>query len=222
MKSKVTLLVSIFLSAAILTVIGGIVTLTGNEKSALSSTATQTSAMQATQVAGYQNLLAQANQTINQANAEITSLQAQNQQQSSSPTATPYPILPDQAAAIASKATGGVSQTTPRLVNYNGQVAYEVAFPSGNVYVDAITGSILYNGANQVKTIDAQQAAQIAIAYSGNNNVLNVATGLYNGAPAFQVTFQNGEVVYVDNLGNVIAVQLPSNVQSKSNSEQDD
>lgn len=217
-----TLLVSAFLTASILTVVGGILSVTNNQKTALVNAATQASQAQSTRDAAYQNLLDQANQTINQANSEIASLQNQLQQQSATPTAIAYAILPDQAAAIASKVAGQVVQATPRLVNYNGTAAYEVVFKNGNVYVDANSGSILYNGAVVPTTISAQEAAQIAASYIGNSTVTGVATGLYNNQEAYQVIFQNGEVVYVDITGTVLAVQVPSKENETSKSENQD
>jgi uncharacterized membrane protein YkoI len=222
MKIKATLLISAFLTASILTVVGGIATMTKNEKTELANASTQTSLVQSTRDAAYQNLINQANQTIDQANSEITNLQSQLQQQSSTPTAAAYAILPDQASAIASKASGQVVQATPKLVNYNGKAAYEVVFQSGNVYVDANTGLVLFNGALVAQTISAEQASQIAINYTGNSTVVGVATGLYNNTAAYQVTFQNGEVVYLDMTGTVLAVQVPSSVKSNSSSENQD
>jgi uncharacterized membrane protein YkoI len=115
-----------------------------------------------------------------------------------------------------------VVQATPKLVNYNGKAAYEVVFQSGNVYVDANTGLVLFNGALVAQTISAEQASQIAINYTGNSTVVGVATGLYNNTAAYQVTFQNGEVVYLDMTGTVLAVQVPSSVKSNSSSENQD
>ncbi|MHC1740690.1 MAG: PepSY domain-containing protein [Anaerolineaceae bacterium] len=223
MSSKITLLVSALLTASMLTVVGGIVTVTANQKNAAAnSTATQTAGVQATNDAAYQNALNQANQTINQANAQIINLQNQLQQQAATPTTVSYAILPDQAAAIASKITGRVVQNTPRLVSYNGTAAYEVVFQGGIVYVDANTGSVLYNGIKVSNTINSQQAAQIAINYTENSSVLGVSSGLYNNALAYQVSFTNGEIVYVSYTGTVLAVQLPSNSQSTSESEEHD
>jgi Peptidase propeptide and YPEB domain. len=220
MKSKVTLLVSVFLSASILTLIGGILTMSGNQQKAqANASATQASSQQSTQNATYQGLLDQANQTISQANAEIVSLQNQIQQQSTSTaTSTPYPVLADQASAIASNATGEVVVNIPRLVNYNGKAAYEVTFSNGKVYVDASSGSILYNGIAVVKNVTGEQAAQIAINYTGNTSVAGIAYGTYNGSLAYQITFQNGELVYVDVHGTVLAIQVPSSSQGSGGS----
>jgi hypothetical protein len=221
MSTKITLLISAFVTASILTVISGIVTTTDNQRAVLASAATQASVAQSTRDADYQKLLNEANNTINQANSQILSLQAQLQKQTATPTQAAYPIQPDQAAAIASKLVGLVVTQTPRLVSFNGSAAYEVVFVNGNIYVDAVNGTVLYNGVQVSKMITADQAAQIAITYTGNTVVLRVATGLYNNNSAYQVIFQNGEVVYVDSFGTVLAVQVPSSVQNESQSNEE-
>jgi uncharacterized membrane protein YkoI len=67
------------------------------------------------------------------------------------PTAPPaptYAISPDMAAAIALGAVPGATLTRqPELVDFQGTVAYEVVLDRGNVYVDANSGQVLYNGA---------------------------------------------------------------------------
>jgi uncharacterized membrane protein YkoI len=67
------------------------------------------------------------------------------------PTAPPaptYAISSDMAATIALNAVPGATLTQqPELVDFQGTVAYEVVLDRGNVYVDASSGQILYNGA---------------------------------------------------------------------------
>lgn len=211
MKTKIAISVSVFLTVIVLTVLGGVVTAVAKGTPA-TSTATQSAAMDPGREAQYQALIAQANQTIAQANQQIADLTA-NQATASS---TPYPILPDQAAAIASKVSGESALKTPELVNYSGQVAYAVTFTDGLVYVDASKGTVLYNGVQAAQIITKDQAAQIAIKYTGNNQVSEVVSGTYNGAVAFRVTFSNGEMVYVDAYGTILAVQLPASTGSGS------
>ncbi len=62
-------------------------------------------------------------------------------------------ISSDQAAQIALGLVPGAQLTTaPRLVNFQGAVAYEVALNQGNVYVDANTGQVLFNSATTNST----------------------------------------------------------------------
>jgi uncharacterized membrane protein YkoI len=217
---KATIVVSVVITVMVLTLIGGISTVLSKGTPVSATTTDQTAAYYATREAQYQQLLAQANQTIAQANQEIASLQGQTQVQAA-PTATPYPILPDQAIAIAVNVTAETAQGAPTLVNYQGKVAYEVVFPSGKVYIDANTGKVLFNGVVASRMITSQQAAQIAANYTGNTQVIEVVSGLYNSASAFRVTFQNGEIVYVDVYGTILAVQLPPASSSGSSSEQE-
>jgi hypothetical protein len=51
--------------------------------------------------------------------------------------------------------------------------------------------------------------------------VTGIDTGVYNGAPAYRVIFKNGEEIYIDVHGTVLAVQLPSSVQSESTKTND-
>jgi uncharacterized membrane protein YkoI len=218
MKSKLAIVISAFITVMILTVILGITSVISKGTTAVAASS-QPSTFDATKEAQYQQLIAQANQTIQQANQEIASLQAQNQALAN-PTATAYAFSADQAATIATSATGGTPLQTPTLVNYTGNVAYEVVFSNGKVYVDANTGKILYNGvAAVVSTISSQQASQIAVNYTGNNLVVEVVSGLYNGSSAYRVTFQNGEIVYIDVYGSILAVQLPPASSGSSSSE---
>lgn len=59
-----------------------------------------------------------------------------------------YTISPRRAALIALSAAPGASLTmAPSLVSFQGTPAYEVTLDAGQVYVDAATGDVLYNGA---------------------------------------------------------------------------
>jgi len=61
-----------------------------------------------------------------------------------------YPVAPDIAAAIALNAAPGATLTgEPELINYQGTAAYEVKLDRGLVYVNATSGQVLFNGANQ-------------------------------------------------------------------------
>ncbi len=59
-----------------------------------------------------------------------------------------YAISPQEAAQIALRVAPGTQLTSnPDLVRFQGAVAYEVTLDRGQVYVDANTGQVLYNGA---------------------------------------------------------------------------
>lgn len=216
-----TIGLSVFITVLILTVVFGVSSVLTKGVAASAPGSDQTAEYYATREAQYQLLLAQANDTINQANLQISTLQSQTQAPVD-PTATPYPVLLDQALAIATNVAGETSTGAPSLVNYNGKIAYEVVFPSGKVYVDATTGKILFNGVLVSRMVTEQQASQIAVAYTGNTQVTEVVSGLYNGYSAYRISFANGEIVYVNIYGKVLAVQLPVIASGESRSEHEE
>lgn len=219
MKTKFAITLSVFVTIIVLTVVGGVLAASGNSTPVATQSSQSISGMDPTREAQYQDLIAQANQTIAQANQKIAELSAV---QAGEPTATPYPVSADQAATIASNASGETPLAIPELVNYSGKVAYSVKFTDGLVYVDANSGAILYNGVQVTQIISKDQAAQIAINYTGDNRVVEVISGYYNNAGAYRVTFSNGEQVYIDLYGNILAVQLPVYTNPTSSGEHEE
>jgi hypothetical protein len=64
------------------------------------------------------------------------------------PPAPTYALSPQQAALVALRVAPGATLTTaPDVVDYQGQIAYEVRLTRGTVYVAANSGQVLYNGA---------------------------------------------------------------------------
>lgn len=118
----------------------------------------------------YQQLIKQANEQLHQAYSHPATTQKRvqvhvqaPQAQIVQPTPTPYAISPQTAGAIALAAAPGANlMATPELVSFQGAVAYEVRLDRGNVYVDANTGNVLYNGA-------AAPPAQTSNASSGQS-----------------------------------------------------
>ncbi len=110
----------------------------------------------------YQKLIAQANKQLQDAYAQIEAAKTKKpavhtavQQASAArvqapqPTATQnYAISAQYAASLAMTADPGTTLlATPELVSFEGTPAYEVRLNRGNVYVDATSGAVLYNGA---------------------------------------------------------------------------
>jgi uncharacterized membrane protein YkoI len=60
-----------------------------------------------------------------------------------------YPVSADDAAniALSSVPSSSLAQQ-PKLVNFNGTVAYQVQLNAGMVYIDAQSGQVIYNSAN--------------------------------------------------------------------------
>lgn len=218
MKSKIVLFTSVFVTAFLLLSAGGVVIAM---KGLAQPTAipTSTSAAQPVQQSGviqqmanreaeYQKLIAEANQRIETLNNEVTALQVQ---QTTQP-AVSQKISVDQAVQLAAVKAGEneALQSLPDLVNYQGTEAYEVTFTDGKVYVDANSGSILFDGV--VPPITTQQAGQIAGKYLGGMNPKYATIKLINlnGTPIYQVTFSGDKeyVVFIDMKGNVLKAQI--------------
>jgi uncharacterized protein YpmB len=224
MKNRITVVLSIFVTVLMLVVGLGVSRAVANRNSNQSTGVAETVAYYTTREAQYQQLITDANNTITQANQEIQVLQGQAPAQVSA-TVSPYAVSLEQALQLANTAAGENTTQAPTLVNYSGIAAYEVVYPTGKLYIDANTGSVLYNGVMAAKTISAQQAAQIAINYTGNAQVAAVDSGNYNSLPAYRVTFNNGQIVYMNVYGTILAVQsapAPAPVTIQESHESDD
>ncbi|HMD90252.1 MAG TPA: PepSY domain-containing protein [Anaerolineaceae bacterium] len=170
----------------------------------------------------------QANQQIQQANAEILAMQSQLSQaqtatgksapaQASSttsgvnaPAGSGATISPDQATQAALRVVdiGQAVLKPATLVNYQGQVAYEVAFEKGLVYVDASSGEILFNGTVPAQ-INADMAAQIASNYLNNKNILQGDQVTVGNRQLYRVIFKNGYFVFLDLTGQITNINPP-------------
>jgi uncharacterized membrane protein YkoI len=214
MKSKIILFVSIFITAFILLSVAGVAfAMQGSSDQVTAAAVTQpvNQADITQQMAGreaeYQKLIAEANQRIETLNNEVTNLQQQSTQ-----TAGAQTISVDQAAHIAAKEAGEneALQSLPELVDYQGVKAYEVSFADGKVYIDAKTGSILFDGV--VPPITSQQAGVIAGQYLGGMNPKYATIKLinFNGTQIYQVVFSGDKdyVVFIDMKGIVLKAQI--------------
>jgi uncharacterized membrane protein YkoI len=161
--------------------------------------------------AEYRSLLDKANQQLEAANQQITALAgaatqiAQGQEGEAS-----QPVSGEMAKTIAFQVARDYPLEDPTLVDYNGTVAYEVKFKNGNIYVDASSGEILFNGLSQASaSITVDQAVTAAVAYVGNSSVKDVSVDTYNGSRVYRVEFTNGQQVYVNLSGQIVAVKMP-------------
>jgi hypothetical protein len=146
MSQRIALFLSIALTAFVLVMVGAALGV-GRQAQATPANPTldpQLVAELQAREAAYQAMIAQAN----------AQLQAEDPTDLPAPTPTPvptetvYPISPDLAAYIAlSVAPNAYLVKPPELVLFRGVVAYEVTLNTGQVYVDANSGAILWNGA---------------------------------------------------------------------------
>lgn len=162
MTQKTTLLISALLTAFVLVIGGGVM-------ARVSQVDTASAASVPAPTASTVDVNAQVQQIIQQRDAEYRKLideanrrlQAMNQQQTAAAQTAPVAAQParsqsaapqfavsaDMAASIAGQAAGGAPITrAPELVRFEGNVAYEVLFAKGAIYVDANTGQVLFNG----------------------------------------------------------------------------
>jgi hypothetical protein len=134
-----------------------------------------------------------------------------------------YLFSPEQASAIAQQIAGEPPKSLPELVSFNGTAAYEVEYGNGKVYVDANTGAVLFNGLQSAVTnITSEQALYIAVNYLITSQPVSMNISTFNGAAVYVILFADGQSVYVDMTGKVVAVQMASPSQSSSYSDDDD
>ncbi len=105
--------------------------------------------------AAYQSLIDQANQRLLAAEQSSTAT-ATGATEGASQAFTAN-LTPAQAATLALMAAPGANVAAqPELVAFQGIPAYEVSTTFGMVYIDATTGSVLYNGTAQMTAAAAQ------------------------------------------------------------------
>jgi hypothetical protein len=149
---------------------------------------------------------------INQANAQLTQVQQAAASDVTVSEVTSTQVTPEQATEIADAAAlGGASRTgDPALVNFEGTIAFEVPYDFGNIYIDATTGEIIFNGTISLEPtpITAEQAANIAASYLGRSDVYHVDIVELYGQMVFRVKFGNSDAVFVDQYGTILLVRL--------------
>jgi uncharacterized membrane protein YkoI len=216
MKNKSILLTSAFVTVFLITVGIGVVTNVTAQNKPAAPTADVSAFVQREQA--YQQIINEANQRIGQANEQITTLLNVTQSPTSAPVSQ-YLFTPEQASALAQTIAGSAPEQLPTLVSFSGTPAYEVVYANGNIYVDANSGAVLYNGLQKKSTyVTSDQAINIAKTYLNSNDVVSVNFGVFNGANAYIVSFSNGQSVYVNLYGKIVAVQMAQ--QSSSSSPQ--
>ncbi|PKN85725.1 MAG: hypothetical protein CVU46_10140 [Chloroflexi bacterium HGW-Chloroflexi-8] len=199
MNKRVVLFTSILLSVLLLVVIGGVVkTVTARQSQAAVNPDLQ--AQIDAREAEYAAQIEAANQQI-----RLLSDQVQGQQQ----VKVSSNISPENAASIALQTAGEDESLLqlPELVSYEGKTAYEVKLTDGVLFIDSISGEILFNGVPE--RITPEQAAEIAGVYLGGMDprYATVQIAVSNGSEVFKVTF-NDYIVFVDKFGNVVQAQV--------------
>ena len=233
MKQKPALLISLFLTVFTLVMLSSVVAKAfsgGNTDQApvtVQEQAPQTDGVTEMQKA-YQDVIDQANEQIIQLQGQI---QAMSEENAAQDPGQPNLIDPQEAvvAAMEVAISGSDLAGDPELVDFEGTVAYEVPFDTGNIYVNAETGEVLFNGTISLAPakIDANTAARIASDYMNRTDVYKVEIVTLNGQEVYKVKFNNGDVVYVSEYGQLIMVRLAggggaSGEHNNNNEHEDD
>jgi uncharacterized membrane protein YkoI len=158
MSQKTLIAMAASLTAFVLVIAGGVFArLSGASATSEPGAAVSTAASDLwnQREAAYQSLIDQANQRLLAAEQSSTATAA-SATEGARQTFTAN-LTPAQAATLALMAAPGANVTAqPELVAFQGIPAYEVSTTFGMVYIDATTGSVLYNGTAQMTVAGAQ------------------------------------------------------------------
>jgi hypothetical protein len=220
MKNKFILALSFFVTMSILTVgIGLITRASANNNPPISTLPSPTPNGSTQREQAYLQIIGNANQRIEEANQQIAAMANQILVQPSdepvvAATST-YLFSAEQAAALAQQFSGNPPKFNPELVSFSGTPAYEVIFGNGKIYIDANSGSILFNGLQkQVTNISSEKALSIAAKYLNTSHPISISISSYNGVKVYVVLFEDGQSVYISLTGKIIAVQKAVSAQS--------
>ncbi|MDK2980191.1 MAG: hypothetical protein PWQ55_538 [Chloroflexota bacterium] len=201
MSQKTILIASVLIS---LFIIGGVIGFAQAKNNANADSLSPEMQVQlATREAAYNDLIAQANDQIQSLNEQVSAMQAGKDYVDGQPTISAEEAIQ---AARDSAAGDDYLQGIPELASFEGQTVYNVAFTSGQVYVDAFSGAVLYSSI-PVK-IDSQQAIQVAADYLQINDTsrATVQTVVLEGSEFYKVNL-GSYVVYIDAYGSITKVQ---------------
>jgi uncharacterized membrane protein len=219
MKQKTAFFFSTVLSVFILTAIFGVLAFV-KQPPAVANNVQEVISISAEQEAAYNQLIEEANQQLLEAQGVINTLQSSDVQASA--TLKDGEMISAEAAsqnAIDVAQGNKVPISAAELVNFEGNTAYEVPFEGGNIYVDGISGQVVFNGTIIVVPADisSERAAQLAAAYMGNDKVYKVQQVLLNDEMSFRVKFENSDAVFLSLKGDILLVRLAGSAQTAEN-----
>jgi hypothetical protein len=152
MNQKFTLILSVSLTAFVLVVGGAMIGQAAQPDTVtLTPDVMEIQNMYAQREAEYQARLEEANAALAEAYAQQTApIGNSDQPQFEAAAPVPATISPQDALMVAAiTAPNARLLRLPELVNYQGVVAYEITLDVGVMYVDANTGTLLYDGTAQ-------------------------------------------------------------------------
>ncbi len=150
MSQKTMIAVAASISAFVLVIAGGLFARVSGASAASDPVAALSPAMRDLwnqRETAYRALVDQANQRLEAVGQTPTA----DGTQATAGQAVSTGVSPSEAALLALTAAPGARMTRqPELVLFQGITAYEVQTTLGQIYVDAATGQVLYNGAGQM------------------------------------------------------------------------
>ena len=160
MSQKLMIALAVCLTAFVLVMAGGVFARVSGASAATDAPAAVNPAVAELwnqREAAYRELIQQANQRLQSASAPGLNAQTAAAE---TPTFTPS-TSPDMAVYLALTAAPGARlKRAPELVSYLGTPAYEVSTTHGMLYIGAMNGAILYNGAAQVRVASASHEGE--------------------------------------------------------------
>jgi hypothetical protein len=209
MKLSKIFLISVFLTAVILAVIGGLVSNVFAEKKTVDQPTSAEIQAYTDREAAYNKLIEQANQQLQKANQDLKTLQEQVAKQPQpvmidQPTQPSVAISVEKANELATQvaAPGQNATRKPELVDFEGKTAYEIPYPNGSIYLDAQSGAVLFNG-TVPQEVTLEMATQVAKDFMKNTDVVQADEITFRGAPIYRVIFKNSSIVYLDKTGQI-------------------
>ena len=115
---------------------------------------------------------------------------------------------------------GETLAVTPELVDYNGVPVYEVVFTDSNLlYIDAQSGSLLYNSltGDNTPTVTQDEAIAIAQQFTGDGRVYSVRQTVYKDQIVYEIRFANNDRARVNAHGQVVYVWFDWSVEPTQN-----
>jgi len=216
MKHKFLIILTTFITAVIVTAGVGVVSKVWGDKGQpqtenVAANPTVEPAPVVDNSAAYQQLIQEANQTIEQANQQILQL-SQPAEIAPTPTENPLPetqVSAEQAYELANSYAGGYPDALPVLVNFENVPAYEATYPNGQIYINAATGELIFNGIPAAPMqVTADLAVSLASAYMNSSAITGVTTAEFNGEMVYIVSFADGQKAYVNLAGIIVAIQM--------------
>lgn len=231
MKQGFVFMITGVISITIMTVLGVMLKINTSPDQPAEDVSSQIQQTFTSREATYQAIIADANQRLGQANADLQTLSAQlsqlqQTQTISTETSGQSQISPEQAVEIANEVTNDVPlNQTAELVDFEGAIAYEVLFSAGPVYVDAVDGKVLYNSLQNSSNhqITHEEAVKIASDYLGIEGIYLVDEITFQGRILIRIIFTQGHMVYLNQGGQIVYVQKvthydPNNITTVSSS----